>query len=160
MLNQQLQRARNSSIAQLDLRCLTVFVLLVRNNFMNRRLMTKSSDLRPAFWGEMFRDRVIKSANISFKELELLCVIALLHWGRGVVYSSHHLLKSRTAAGRNHERKRRVVGCLFTRYSRLSNRLYNRFDNRVERTATIRSTGCQTGCQTGLTAGLTTGCIV
>jgi len=31
------------------------------------------------------------------------------------------------------------VGCLFTRYSRLS----NRFDNRVERT--VLSTGCQTG---------------
>jgi len=74
------------------------------------------------------------------------------------------------------------VWCLFTRYSRLSNRLYNPFDNRLYTRYSRLSnrllngfdnrlnvcihdtTGCQsgltTGLTTGLTIGLTTGCIV
>ena len=69
------------------------------------------------------------------------------------------------------------VGCLFTRYSRLSNRLSYRIDNRFANgfdNSHVRSTGCQTGlynrfdnrlytvhdtagCQTGCHTGLTTG---
>jgi len=46
-------------------------MLLVLNNFMQRRSTTKSSDLRSTFLrgGGMFRDRTMKSANIFIQRI-------------------------------------------------------------------------------------------